>query len=354
MKTKIVYVVASLDADIYMEQAIVSAWSACHYNPDSRIEMVCDQDTYATLDSGIRAQYKSLFDQIHVREFQPEQSMMERSRWLKTTLREIIEGDYLYIDTDTVVCADLSDVDDYEFDLGMALDHNCEYKVYLYRDGVIKRTKRLYDVDISNEPSYFNAGVSYVKDTVPAHEFFRSWHELWTSKRYENEGLKDQSALAATNVKHNHLITEISGDLNCQVMASIQYLHTAKIMHYYNTIFTTSVELNPFYGKKLFEYVKNNGITDDVQYKILNNKSLFTSPSMPVPYEGAMLWRKYHSSSEMLKMRIDTTNSYYLLLLLWYYMPKFMFIIDKVIGLPIYILRGIRNLCKSSLSVGKR
>lgn len=58
MKTKIVYVVASLSADIYMEQAIASAWSARYYNPDCRIEMVCDQDTFATLDSGIRLHYK--------------------------------------------------------------------------------------------------------------------------------------------------------------------------------------------------------------------------------------------------------------------------------------------------------
>lgn len=84
MKTKIVYVVASLDDDIYMEQAIVSAWSARYYNPDCQIEMVCDQDIFKTLDSGIRSQNKSLFNKIHVREFMPEQGMMERSRWLKT------------------------------------------------------------------------------------------------------------------------------------------------------------------------------------------------------------------------------------------------------------------------------
>lgn len=294
MKTKIVYVVASLDADIYMEQAIVSAWSVRYYNPGCCIEIACDQDTSATLDSGIRAQYKSLFDQIHVQEFLPEQSMMERSRWMKTTLREIVDGDYLYLDTDTVVCADLSYIDDFICDLGMALDQNCEFSVFLYRNGVINRTKRLYNVDISNEPSYFNTGVSYVKDTVHTHEFYSSWHELWKSKRYENEGLKDQSALAATNKKHNHLITEITGDLNCQMMSSIQYLHTAKVMHFFNTLFTANgPSLSPFYGKTLFLEVKEKGITEDIAYTILHCKSSFTSPSMPVPYEGAKVWQSY-------------------------------------------------------------
>lgn len=306
MKTKIIYVVASLDADTYMEQAFVSAWSARYHNPDCRIEMVCDQDTFATLNSGIRAQYKSLFNQIHVREFTPEQSMMERSRWLKTTLREIIEGDFLYLDTDTVVCADLLYVDDLDCDLAMVLDQNCEFNVFLYRDGVIKRTRRLYDVDISNEPCYFNAGVSYVKDTTSVHNFYRSWHELWKSKRYENEGLKDQSALAATNIKHNHLITEISGDLNCQVMVSIQYLHTAKVIHFFNTLFTAKESLlSPFYGKSLFLEIKEKGITKDIAYKILHCKSLFTSPSMPVPYEGAELWASYCRNKTDIKL-LDT------------------------------------------------
>lgn len=334
MKTKIVYVVASLDDDIYMEQAIVSAWSARHYNPDCQIEMVCDQDTFVTLNSGIRARYKSLFNKIHVREFQPKQSMMERSRWMKTTLREIIEGDYLYLDTDTVVCADLSYVDDFTFDIGMVLDQNCDFGSFIYREGVIKRTQRLYDTDISNEARYFNSGVSYVKDSPTTHELYYTWHKYWKDKRTEPEGLKDQSALAVANKKLGHIITEISGNLNCQVMASIQYLHTAKIMHYFNTLFTSKQCLNPFYGEALFEYVKHNGITEDIEYKILNNKSLFVSPSMPVPREGAMLWRQHISSPEQ---RYTETSSYYLISFMHQRFPLLMRYIEKLISLMIRI-----------------
>lgn len=339
MKTKIVYVVASLNDDIYMEQAIVSAWSARYYNPDCQIEMVCDQDTFSTLSSGIRAQYKTLFNNIHVRDFLPEQSMMERSRWLKTTLRNIIEGDYLYLDTDTVVCADLSYVDEFDFDLGMALDQNCEFSSFIFREAVIKRAVRLYSVDISNEPKYFNAGIAYVKDTSSTRDFYGTWHKIWHSKRFEKEGLKDQSALAATNIKHGHLITEMSGDLNCQVMASIQYLHTAKIMHYFNTLFTAKKAINPFYGRDMFDYVKTYGITENVQYKILNNKSLFVSPSMPVPREAAMLWRKHLSTSEFEKT-IKSSNSYYTISFIWQKYPRIMRIIEFILGTMIRLHQG--------------
>lgn len=338
MKTKIVYVVVSLDSDIYMEQAIVSAWSARYYNPDCQIEMVCCQDTFKTLDSGIRARYKSLFNKIHIREFKPEQGMMERSRWMKTTLREIIEGDFLYLDSDTVVCADLSCVDGFNFDLGMVLDQNSEFDEFLYRDVVIARTKRLFDVDISNESRYFNSGVAFVKDCDSTREFYRSWHSFWKFGISKRDGLKDQAALSISNLKHDHLITEISGNFNCQVMTSIQYLHTAKVMHYFNTLPAMPQGLNPFYGKKLFEYVKCNGVTEEIQHKILNNKSLFSSPSMPVPREGALLWKKSLLSGTF-ENKIKSSNSYYAISFIWQRFPKIMHIIEYAIGLLIRLFQ---------------
>lgn len=292
MKTKIVYVVASLDDDIYMEQAIVSAWSARYYNPDCCIEMVCDQDTFATLDSGIRAQYKSLFDQIHVREFKPEQSMMERSRWLKTTLPEIIEGDFLYLDSDTVVCADLSYVDDFDFELGMVLDCNCQFSHTLVYDWVVPTMKEMYDIDVSKETLYFNGGVAFVRDCQLARDFYIRWNELWTHSLYNFNKLKDQQPLMKANIDMGYVITEMSGDLNCLVVESIKYLHTAHIVHFVNRLFGKSDEMSPFF-KDIYYQIKEYGMTDAIKDSVLNCKSSFISPSMPVTREGAQLWRQY-------------------------------------------------------------
>lgn len=346
MKTKIVYVVASLDDDIYMEQAIVSAWSTRHYNQDCKIEMVCDQDTSVTLESGIRAQYKYLFDKIHVREFQPEQSMMERSRWMKTTLREIIEGDFLYLDTDTVVCADLSYVDDFKFDLGMVLDCNCEFRKTLVCDWVIPTMKDMYDIDVSNETLYFNGGVAFVRDCQLTRDFYILWNELWVHSMRHFNKLKDQQPLMKANIDMGYVVTEMSGDLNCQVAESIQHLHTAHIIHFFNNLLGVSHDISPFY-RDVFLQVKLNGITKETQETILNCKSTFTSPSMTVPREGAMLWREYLSSSKKFKTRIAHTNSYQLLYFFWYYTPKFMRIIDVIIGVPLRMARYIKHLCKS-------
>lgn len=333
MRTKVVYVVASLDDDVYMEQAIVSAWSARHYNPGCRIEMVCDQDTAATLDAGVRAAYKSLFDRIHVREFRSEQSMMERSRWMKTCLRQIIEGDYLYLDTDTVVCADLSYVDDFSFDIGMVLDCNCEFRQSLVSEWVVPAMQKMYGMDVSEETMYFNSGVAFVRDCQMTRDFYRAWNEMWIYSMRRFRMIKDQQPLMKTNIDKGYVIKELPGYMNCQVAESIQYLHTAHVVHFLNALYGKSDGLSPLYHD-LFVEVKANGLTDDVKQLVLNCKSSFVSPSMPVPREGAMLWRRYlaEKKNASADREILQSNSYQVLCSLWHNHPKVMRIIESVMG----------------------
>lgn len=286
MKTKIVYVVTSLDDDIYFEQCIVSAWSARHYNPGCYIVFVCDQDTKATLQTGIRKQYSSeLFDEVLVQEFQPEQSMLERSRWLKTSLRQIITGDFLFLDSDTVVCADLSEIDSYMFDLGFAMDHNVSFDKFIYRSRVIERTRNNIGVDLSDEDKYFNSGVCYAKDTPSVNQFYQKWHNLWKDTRFLKEGFKDQSSLNATNKLMNYPIHELSGDMNCQVMISMQYLHTSKVIHWFNTLRMRTENVSPLYCDSFYLGIKKEGLSDSIKQLIIHCKSSFASPSILVSYE---------------------------------------------------------------------
>lgn len=338
MKTKIVYVVASLNDDIYMEQAIVSAWSARYYNPDCQIEMVCDQDTFSTLGSEIRSQYKTLFNNIHVREFLPEQSMMERSRWMKTTLREIIEGDFLYLDTDTVVCADLSYVDDYDFNLGMVLDCNCEFPQTLVYDWVVPTMKEIYGMDVSKETQYYNGGVAFVKDCPMTRDFYRYWNEQWVYSLHHFRKMKDQQPLMKTNLDMGYVITELPGDLNCLVAESIQYLHTAHIVHFVNCLQGKSNAMSPLY-KGLFLQVKHNGLTDEIKQTILNCKSSFRSPSMPLTREAALLWRRSLSSRDF-DNTLKTSNSYYAISFIWQKYPRIMRIIEFILGTMIRLHHG--------------
>lgn len=330
MKTKVVYVVASLDDDIYMEQAIVSAWSARHYNPDCRIEMACDQDTFVTLNSGIRAQYKSLFDQIHIRQFKLEQSMMERSRWMKTTLREIIDGDFLYLDTDTVVCADLSYVDDFDFEIGMVLDGNVELNQSIFKEWVISQMQEMYNIDVSKETLYFNSGVAFVRDCQLTHSFYRLWNELWIKSFSNFRRMRDQQPLMKANLEMGHVIKDMSGDLNCQVVESIKYLHTAHVVHFYNNYFCKSDDMTPFF-KEIFLQIKDRGLTDSIKGEIINCKSSFCSPSMPVSLEVAKLLNEIWKPKRI-EYKIINSNSYRVISFVWRRFPRLMQLIETALG----------------------
>lgn len=285
MKTKIVYVVTSLDDDVYLEQCVVSAWSARYHNQDCHIVLVCDQDTHATMQTGIRKQYSSeLFDEILVQEFPPEQGMMERSRRLKTSLRQLVKGDFLFLDSDTVVCGDLSEVDDYNFDLGMVPNNNCCFRDDFMHDAFTHRVKTLFDVDIHYIEYFYNSGVLFVRDTPQNYTFFELWHKHWQDVRIAAK-LKDQPALCKTNIDMGFPVTEMSGDMNCQVQASIKYLHTAKVLHFFSCWHEMSSSISPFFDIHFFEEIKQKGITPEVESLILNCKTSFRSPISLLPQE---------------------------------------------------------------------
>lgn len=277
MKTKIVYVVASFDADIYMEQAIVSAWSVRRYNPDCCIEMVCCQNTFSTLNSGVRAQYKSLFDQIHVREFLPEQSLKERSRWMKTSLCEIIKGDFFFIDTDTVIIGDLSDIDSIQADVAMAYNDNSPFPIgntNSFGDRWINKYSKIVGWETLNGCYHFNSGAIFAKDTSLAKIIFSKWHENWI-ECCKYDVYVDQPALSKANKEVGELIQRLDDTLNWQIQRHGCNIPTGtKILHYFASDRNYSAFI--FAQDSFLRQIKESGLlTDQVDYYLDNLDKAF-------------------------------------------------------------------------------
>lgn len=300
MKTKVVYAVASTPEKIYMEQAIISAWSLRYHNRQAHIVLVCDQDTRLLLDSGWQNEYLCLFDDVKVCKFNATQSRMERSRWMKTNLRSIVSGDFLFLDADTIVCRDLSIVDHFTFDLGFVLDNNCTFDKFLIHDGIVSLMRKCYNMDVSKEKEYFNSGVFYAKDTEIAHTFFTKWHENWRYEITHIDSMKDQQPLMKTNIEMGHVITEMDGILNCQIVASIRHLHNAAIIHIYNHFNGRDSSLTPFHSIDTYLKIKKEGFTKEWKNKVLNFRELFSSPSFLLGEDNALFWRKLNEDSDIL------------------------------------------------------
>lgn len=91
MQTKIVYVVVADKDSIYLEQAYVSVWSLKYYNPDASVTFVMDNRTKKYWDMCGYDELKTLVDEVIVREFEDNATNHYRSRWLKTSLRTLLQ-----------------------------------------------------------------------------------------------------------------------------------------------------------------------------------------------------------------------------------------------------------------------
>ena len=253
MKTKIVYVLVSDSSDYYYEQTLISATSARMWNSDAEIVVVVDDKTNATFDEKRKALFDVATRKIVV-ELPSDMNKKRRSRILKTTLREWLDGDFIYIDSDTVVCGSLADVDSFDFEIGAVLDRHMHLQ--RVRDYQVLAKVEAIGGTFSDGDDYFNGGVFFVKDTARTHEFFRDWHELYL------HGLSvgmdfDQPSLLMCNQKHR-LIHLMDGVYNCQIfLGGLPYLGDARIIHAFNIFGNSSFFL--FNDRQFLQKIKEQG-----------------------------------------------------------------------------------------------
>jgi lipopolysaccharide biosynthesis glycosyltransferase len=231
MRTKIVYVVTSDETDVYLEQALLSVFSLRKHNPNAYVELVVDQDTDATI-TGKRGEILKYIDHKVVVNVPEEYNNVCRSRWLKTSLRQHVKGDFLYVDTDTIVTDSLEEIDCFTGDIGAVKDQH----VLLGKNNGARKLQIRAEQEgwrWSETLIYYNSGIIFVKDSAIAHEFYQMWNNKWKDKYRKTGDYKDQPPLAATNESFQYLIRELPGEWNCQIIHNgIIFLAKAKIMHY--------------------------------------------------------------------------------------------------------------------------
>lgn len=230
---KVVYVLVSTCEDYFLEQTMLSAYSAKRYNPNIQIVVLADQDTAKTL-VGSRSKINEYVTELKVVEVPAYYNMMQRSRFLKTSIPKYVDGDFIYMDSDTVVAGSLDDVYEKVQHLGLIRDENLEEYGDFVKKWISGNCRMLGWHDLSQEKGY-NGGVLVVKRTSESEQFFNHWHKNWLeccSKGYD----RDQLALTKANIECNYIIEEIDGKFNCQVarFEADKYKDDVRIIHYYD------------------------------------------------------------------------------------------------------------------------
>ena len=232
MKTKLVYVLVCNESNYYYEMVAMSLYSFRLYHPTDAVEVVMDRDSYKYIE-GKQTSFINDVTPVVI-DIPSNYNVVQRSRYLKTNLRQFVVGDFLYVDCDTLVCSTLSEIDSVSADIAMVSDMN---RVFPLTNGSRSREINLQaGFSPREDEPYFNSGISFVKDTPAAHHFYELWFQNW-QKSLERGVPKDQPALRETNTGLGFPIQELSAVWNCQLGGdNTRCLYKSKILHYLNVL----------------------------------------------------------------------------------------------------------------------
>lgn len=270
MQTKLIYVLTCAPEATYIEQALISIWSARYHNPDARIVLLVDDMTNQLL-MGKRAEVLEYITEKVVIPFDDANAtMMYRSRWIKTQVRQLVKGDLLFIDCDTIVNHSLEEIDEVEAETAAVPESNLpivDFHPSLYES--MAENARKIGWDIAGEEYYYSSGVIYIKDTPLAHKMFQLWHQYWI------DGWKiginiDQPSLAKANIECGHVIERIDDKWNCIMFTYPRWAKNAYILHY-----AAYRNMSFLFSKRVLKYIREHGLTDYLRSYIIDSTASY-------------------------------------------------------------------------------
>jgi hypothetical protein len=170
-----VYVVTSTGRDIYSAMTRVSVSSLRLSNPNLGMTLVLDKPS----SEALKAQADPLLDEVdQVLAFNtPEGPAIYRNRFIKTSLRERIEGPYLFLDSDMLIRGHLSDVFSIDADVACAPNHS---KDRVEEQMCDEDRTALARMGWQTRPDvYVNGGLMLFNGTPGARRFAAAWHDGW-------------------------------------------------------------------------------------------------------------------------------------------------------------------------------
>ena len=277
---KFIYVLVSSTNDFYYEQVLMSVFSLREYEPAAEIFFFVDDKTNATFTKDLkREELKKIATKIISVDFDETKNALERSRFLKTTIPNYIEGEFLFIDCDTIICNTLSEISNINADIAAVLDGHSLLSDHVHKDHFYKYDKKMGFKSFLETDKNFNSGVIYCKNNEACKKVFEKWHELWKFCEYEKHDHHDQPAFNEAIFLSEVKFEELDGEWNCQPSSGgLEFLGEAKIIHYFSSEFDGKNYV-PYYklaDKNLQMRIKEAGnIPDDIKAMIKNPRFQF-------------------------------------------------------------------------------
>lgn len=282
---KFLYILTSNDDDLYYEQIYLSITSLLLYNPEAYIILLTDNITYESLN-GFRGKILEFVKECKVIPLSADLSKKVRSRLLKTNMRNLVDGDFLYIDCDTVVLSALEVPYDWSFSIGAVKNLHFSNVKESPIFPILSIIASECGIGITSG-DYFNSGVLYVRDDNESRDFFRYWHELYQCYLEGNGIDVDQLSLYKANCDRGGIIREVPGEWNWQVGFGINYMKDAKIMHTFSSVTNQLHNIHFLKRKEFYLDIKRGLFKDSELVGIVRNaKSSFDENLRIIPTDS--------------------------------------------------------------------
>ncbi|MEB3330941.1 MAG: hypothetical protein VKI83_00395 [Synechococcaceae cyanobacterium] len=248
-RPQVVYCLTSDGDDLYAAMTQVSAATLRLTNPGAVIRVVVDPASAAALRSQ-RHGLLELLDGLEERPVPEGFAATARNRWLKTQLRLLLEGPFLFLDSDTVVREPIGGLipSGAAADLAAAANNSQEEPAQQIWEDDADALRRLGWSEplralaaaaapaASGMPAalpYCNGGVLGYADSPGAHAFARCWHQLWLEGLERLGRPRDQPALNTAIQRSGVRLQPLPARCNAQYKANLAVLRDAAIWHSY-------------------------------------------------------------------------------------------------------------------------
>lgn len=230
MSLKIVYAVTSSGKDAYSVMTRISVASVRLFCPDARVMVACDQESGLAMEQTRDPLLNEVNEVMEVRT--PAGNASYRNRHVKTRLRTLVEGEFLFMDSDTIVRGDLSALAGIEADIAAAPNHsaNC------FAEQIWDEDRAYLDImDWAVAKTYYNGGFIFYRDTAAARALGFEWHDRWAAGFTQTGRANDQPALNASIAALNIRVEELPHRYNAQFTMNRSAASEALVWHYYST-----------------------------------------------------------------------------------------------------------------------
>lgn len=227
--TTICYVLTTTGRDRHAEMTRVSAISFRLSNPGGRILLVADSESLAALQAVSHDLLNWIDCKIPVQG--PPGTPEYRNRWIKTQLPRLVDGDAVFLDSDTIIRRPLGSVLSRDASFGGVTNHNgvtLEEQVWEEDARAFERIgwPRTFS-------SYINGGFWAYRAGPEVDRLFELWHRYW-SQGFELTGRsRDQPALNLALMESGIRLEVLPRCFNEQLAMSWEYTSGAVIWHFY-------------------------------------------------------------------------------------------------------------------------